>query len=62
MKYEVILHNEQGAAFFEKFDTKKECQAYLDGFSDPENLTGRIIDNNTGEELAIKKIKRFEWF
>lgn len=62
MKYEVILHNVQGAAFFEKCNTKKECQEYLNTFSDPENLTGKVIDNNTGEELAVKKIKRFEWF
>lgn len=58
--YEVILHNEQGAVFSEKFDTKKECQEYLDSFSDPENLTGKVIEEH-GVEVAVKKIKRFVW-
>ena len=62
MKYEVILHNKQGACFSEKLDTKEECQEYLNSFADPENLTGRIIDNETGEEVAIKNNdNEFEW-
>lgn len=60
MKLKVILHNIQGAVFTKQCDTKKECQKYLDSFSDPENLTGRII-NEHGAELAVKKIKRFQW-
>ena len=61
MQYEVILHNRQGASFTQKCDSKKACQNYLDSFSDPENLTGRIVDADTGEEVAIKKHKRFSW-
>ena len=60
--YEVILHNQQGASFAQKVNTRRECQNYLDSFSDPENLTGKVIDARTGEEVAIKKRKRFSWF
>lgn len=59
-KYQVILHNEQGAAFVEKCDTKKECQNFLDSFGDPENLTGKVLDD-CGEIVAVKKRKRFHW-
>ncbi len=61
MKYEVILENEQGAVFSEKFNTKKECQGYLDTFYDPENLTGKVVDNENGAKVATKKISRFSW-
>jgi hypothetical protein len=60
-KYEVILHNQEGAGFSEKFNTKKSCDSYLKSFADPESLTGEVIGNNTGEVLAIKKVTRFQW-
>lgn len=60
MKYEVILHNDQGAVFSDEFDTQKECQNYLDSFADPENLTGGVREEH-GITVAIKKIKRFDW-
>lgn len=54
MKFEIILHNDQGACFSEKVNSRQECQEFLESFSDPENFVdGRVIDNETGEELAI---------
>ena len=61
MKYLVRLWNTQGASFEERFDTKQECQEYLNSFQDQKNLTGEVIDNETGIVVAEKKRTRFEW-
>lgn len=62
MKFEVILHNDQGACFSAKANSREECQGFLESFLDPENFVdGRVVDNETGEELAVLENEEFIW-
>lgn len=60
--YSIIVRNRQGASEGESGLTKAEVNAYLRGWSDPEELTVSVA-NEVGEIVAEKSYgkKRISW-
>lgn len=63
MSYSIIVHNKQGAASGHNGETQGEINRWLNGWSDPENLSGTVKDE-TGDIVGVKEIgkKRIQWY
>ena len=63
MSYSIIVHNKQGAASGHTGKTQGEINRWLNGWSDPENLSGTVKDE-TGDIVGVKEIgkKRVQWY
>lgn len=57
MKYQIIVHNHQGASDAHAAEAKRDINTWLANWADPQNLTATVTDED-GRILARKDFGR----
>ena len=57
----IIIHNNQGASETATIETKKQAQAVVNSWADPQNMTAVVLDE--GVEIGAKPLgrRRIAW-